>query len=103
MTVSILDAAFLELEEASAFYEGKKEGLGEEFLQEFQKTVQRILDFPEAWSKAGKRGRICPTSRFPYAIVYLAEADKIVIVAVAHQKQRPGYWKKRLKNLPRNP
>lgn len=33
---------------------------------------------------------------FPYAIIYLDQPDRVWIVAVAHFKQRPGYWKKRL-------
>jgi hypothetical protein len=32
---------------------------------------------------------------FPYQIVYRLRPAEIVIVAVAHLKRRPGYWKNR--------
>jgi plasmid stabilization system protein ParE len=34
--------------------------------------------------------------RFPYFIVFLDWQDEVHIVAVAHAKRRPGYWKKRV-------
>lgn len=34
--------------------------------------------------------------RFPYSILYVIEPDRIRVVAVAHQKRRPGYWSYRL-------
>jgi len=33
--------------------------------------------------------------RFPYQVVYRLTASEILIVAVAHLKRRPGYWKDR--------
>jgi hypothetical protein len=32
----------------------------------------------------------------PFSFVYRVEANRIVIVAVAHGRRRPGYWKSRL-------
>lgn len=34
--------------------------------------------------------------KYPYGLVYLVEGDTIVIVALAHLKRRPGYWKRRV-------
>jgi len=34
--------------------------------------------------------------RFPYFLVYRVEPERVVIVAVAHAHQRPGYWKDRV-------
>ncbi len=36
---------------------------------------------------------------FPYRIVYFTRGDEIVVVAYAHERRRPGYWKKRLSDL----
>lgn len=33
---------------------------------------------------------------FPYAVIYLEQADVIWIVAVMHFKRNPIYWKQRL-------
>jgi hypothetical protein len=34
--------------------------------------------------------------RFPFSVVYLDDPELIAIIAVAHTKRRPGYWKGRL-------
>jgi hypothetical protein len=34
--------------------------------------------------------------RFPFGLLYAIETERIVIVAVAHLKRRPGYWKDRI-------
>ncbi len=34
--------------------------------------------------------------RFPFFIVFLDWQEEIYIVAVAHTKRRPGYWKGRV-------
>lgn len=34
--------------------------------------------------------------QFPYRLVYMVVSDEIVIVAVAHERRRPGYWQDRL-------
>jgi len=30
--------------------------------------------------------------KFPFGILYRIEPEKIVIIAVAHLRRRPGYW-----------
>jgi hypothetical protein len=34
--------------------------------------------------------------RFPFSVVYRVEARRILIVAVAHARRRPGSWKSRI-------
>jgi plasmid stabilization system protein ParE len=29
----------------------------------------------------------------PFSIIYRVETDRVLIVAVAHERRRPGYWK----------
>ncbi|MFB3820344.1 MAG: type II toxin-antitoxin system RelE/ParE family toxin, partial [Candidatus Methylomirabilales bacterium] len=49
----------------------------------------------ESGSPAGPKQRRVVVARFPYSIVYREDAESIVIVAVAHQRRRPGYWRGR--------
>ena len=41
--------------------------------------------------------RTMAVTRFPYHVVYLEVNDEIRILAVAHDRRKPGYWKTRLK------
>jgi len=36
-------------------------------------------------------------TRFPYHVVYLEAGTDIRILAVAHDRRKPGYWEGRLK------
>jgi len=50
-----------------------------------------------AYQSVGDEVRKAPVARFPYNVLYAIEPDeRIRVIAVAHQKWRPGYWRKRL-------
>ena len=36
--------------------------------------------------------RRVPVSRFPYYLAYLVTSDAIHVLAIAHERRRPGYW-----------
>jgi plasmid stabilization system protein ParE len=46
MSIIFLDPARDELEEATQYYEQQREGLGEEFAQEVESTLERIQSHP---------------------------------------------------------
>jgi plasmid stabilization system protein ParE len=84
-----------ELDEASVFYESRMVGLGKSFAAEIERTISLIRQFPDAGSPAGPSRRRVLVYRFPYSVVYRRDPDSIVILAVAHQRRRPGYWRRR--------
>jgi plasmid stabilization system protein ParE len=84
-----------ELAEASLFYESRLAGLGKSFAAEVERTISLVREFPDAGSAIGSGRRRVVVARFPYSIVYRHNPDSIVIVAVAHQRRRPGYWRRR--------
>jgi hypothetical protein len=45
----------------------------------------------------GRRIRRIIVPRFPYALLYRATSDRILIVAVMHLHRRPGYWRSRVR------
>ncbi len=88
--------AELEMLEAALHYETQVEGLGTAFLAKVESAVRDIAERPEAWPSVGNG--ICKRLlyRFPYAVLYRTDPMEIVIVAVMHQRRRPGYWLDRL-------
>jgi plasmid stabilization system protein ParE len=92
-----LTPALLEVEAASRFYESNRSGLGREFLDEIDATVQRILANPEAWQVLEDGIRRCRLKRFPYGIIYTRiENGTVLIVSVMHLHRRPSSWRKNL-------
>lgn len=96
MNVAFLEAAQEELNEAVLYYEDQQEGLGEEFAAEAQKALDKIRQFPGAWTQLLPGVRRCRTNRFPYGLVFRVEGEDIYIVAVMHLHRDPDYWKHRL-------
>jgi plasmid stabilization system protein ParE len=86
---------------AGHYYEQVRDRLGIEFFDAVDATIGRICDRPAAGSRVrgvtadlGVRRRA--VTRFPYHVVYIEMASDIRIVAIAHDRRKPGYWSERL-------
>ncbi len=96
MVVEFLVPAQAEFDEAVAYYDSQQAGLGSQFAKEVSFTLQRILQYPEAWSPLSKRARRCRTHKFPYGIIYQIRGGLLLVVAVMHLHREPRTWKSRL-------
>lgn len=95
MTIEFHPAALREVESAQAWYEERSLFAASAFLRELSIAVQRIRQAPHRYPAAeGGTHRIL-FERFPFTLYYRVQADKVTVVAVAHQKRRPGYWSAR--------
>ena len=65
------------------------------FAQTVENALSRIKEAPNTFPLADHGTRKFVLQRFPFNIFYLTRETEIVIVAVAHQKRRPGYWSSR--------
>ena len=84
-----------EVRESVEFYETHLNGLGLRFLAAVEGTVERISASPEAGSPLAGEFRKRIVLGFPYNIIYRVWEDYIYLVAVAHHRRRPGYWRDR--------
>jgi len=96
MTIRFLSPAEAELAAAAQYYEEQVPGLGEEFLDEIELALEKILSFPEAWAPLSHNQRRCPLRRFPYGLIYQVRGDEIIIASVMHLRRHPDHWKKNL-------
>ncbi len=85
-----------EMTEASLFYEAASAGLGEEFLDDVQRVIGILREHPELGQLIESELRLATLRRFPFSLIYSFRMDEIIIIAVAHQKRRPGYWNDRI-------
>lgn len=81
--------------EASLFYEARSEGLGLEFLDGVQRLIELVREHPKLGQSVLGGFRRVVLRRFPFSLIYSEERNEIVIIAVAHAKRRPGYWRGR--------
>jgi plasmid stabilization system protein ParE len=88
--------AVRELEEAFDWYLERSLHAADSFLREAERAVAVIAGAPTIWPRFEAGARRYLLRRFPYGILYRQTRSGIEVIAVAHLKRRPGYWRHRL-------
>jgi plasmid stabilization system protein ParE len=88
-------AAAAEIEAAAQWYAERSPIAAAAFAAEVDTCVERVREAPERWPRYvhGTRRYLFP--HFPFSLVYRVRHGELEIVAVAHHKRRPGYWRSR--------
>ncbi len=81
--------------EAAKYYEHQAAGLGVEFLLELEHAVETIKEAPTTWPIIEGQLRRRLLRRFPFGVLYHIDEKEIIIIAVAHLRRKPNYWKTR--------
>lgn len=87
------------MHQAAALYESEVPGLGIEFLDEIERTSRSIVAHPRSGTGLSPNIRRRILNRFPYGLLYAADEDEVVVVAVMHLHRQPDYWKDRFSPL----
>jgi toxin ParE1/3/4 len=87
--------ASTEFQAASTYYENEVPGLGEGFISELERIAELIEANPAIGTPIDDVFRRAVLVRFPFSVIYRAENCKLWIIAVAHQRRKPGYWRDR--------
>lgn len=103
MTLVIFDPeAQAEFLAAVQYYEDCQHGLGRRFRHVVEFAIQKIVETPFRYRVLKAPFRRHLLSKFPYSIIYSIEPDHIRIIAVAHNKRKPGYWLNRAPDMDDN-
>jgi plasmid stabilization system protein ParE len=75
------------------------------FDERVSRAEEAILEGPRQWPRVEGVPRELDVRRrlvdgFPFAVVYVELDTEILILAVAHGKRRPGYWRERIPPSP---
>jgi plasmid stabilization system protein ParE len=87
--------ATAELENAADWYVGKNPAAAARFAEAVDAALVKIQSTPERFLLVGPNLRACTVERFPYQIVFRVDPHRLYVLAVAHAKRRPGYWRQR--------
>ena len=94
--VSLHDEAIAEARAAREWYAARNIAAAEAFMEELDRIIDRIGDYPEAGAPYLSGTRRYLMRRFPFFVVYRVRRRIRQVLAVAHGRRRPGYWRKRL-------
>lgn len=83
------------------WYDDHEFGLGGRFGVAVQASVDAAAQSSASWAvwpgwDGEPRVRSKGVVDFPYRVVYFVRNDSLIVVAVAHTKRRPGYWRERV-------
>lgn len=95
LPIELDPAAIREAIEAGAWYAQRSLATAEAFLAELDLALDRIGNHAERYARYLHGTHRYPLRRFPFSVVYRVAADKILVVAFAHMRRRPGYWRNR--------
>ena len=82
--------------EAYAWYEGRRPGLGEEFLTCVDACIQAICRNPEMYAVVYEDYRRALVRRFPYSVFYEYTQNAVTVYGVFHNSRDPQKWRQRL-------
>ena len=93
MIVSISPEAERELVDGALFYaEQEDPALGLAFIAEFERALEILREHPNLAAPWRATTRRFPLRRFPYFVLRVVEGTELRIIALVHQRRRPGYW-----------
>ena len=94
MKIVVTPAVSEELREAAKFYsERAGQALGLALIAEFERALDSLATNPELGAIWHSTNRRFSLRRFPYNLVYQIKTDELRVIALAHQRRRPDYWK----------
>jgi len=93
--VDLHPEAIAEAQAAYRWYRNRNETAAEAFLAELDRAVELISEGPMRWPTHLHGTRRFLLRRFPFGVVYRQLGETVQVVAVAHARRKPGYWKDR--------
>ena len=94
-TVELHPEAAVEAQATREWYDERSPALGKAFLAELDRAIDRIVESPDRWPKFRAGTRRYLMRRFPFMVIYRQVGEVIQVLAVAHARRKPGYWRHR--------
>ncbi len=107
MQIRFHAGATADITDAGDWYESQVPGLAVDFSSEVDRVLEVIGAQPMTWplwpGVAPELGiRRFLLARFPFGVAYLVHQDAVVVLGVAHNRRRPGYWLDRVSGSTRS-
>jgi plasmid stabilization system protein ParE len=81
-----------DLRSASAWYESHSPAVAHRFGEEVGATLSSVEEQPFLYRVVYRDIRRAMTRRFPYAIYFIVEGDRISVLRILHQARDPRAW-----------
>jgi plasmid stabilization system protein ParE len=85
-----------ELIEAADWYDARSKIVRASFLSAVDAALRRIQDNPYQYQIIFGRARRAMLQGFPYALIYVAAKNEVIVAACVHCSRHPRRWRKRI-------
>jgi len=89
MRIRYTSRAGNDLDIAFEWYEGQRRGLGFDFLDCVEVTIETIQQMPKLYAEHHEHFRRALVRRFPFSIFYTIEGKEIIVHAIFDNRQDP--------------
>jgi plasmid stabilization system protein ParE len=93
--VEILPAAEAEFRAAFFWYFERSPLAADAFRTEVFDTIDRLGGDAPTWPRDDDGIHFHTLGRFPYTVHYEVAGSVATVLAIAHQRRAPGYWRQR--------
>jgi plasmid stabilization system protein ParE len=83
-----------DIAEAFQWYQERNATAADAFRSEVFDAIDRLADTPLSWPADDDGNRKRMLRRFPYSVWFEVLESTVTVLAVAHHRRRPGYWRK---------
>jgi toxin ParE1/3/4 len=94
-SIELLPGAHTDLSGSYDWYFERNPEAAASFIRDIETALATISENPLMWPSYIEGTRRCLLRRFPFSIVHRVSESNILIVAFAHGRRRPGYWRNR--------
>lgn len=95
LPIDYLPGARRDFDESFDWYLQRSPKAALRFSAAIDAALARVAAKPEGFAAIDDVHRECRVETFPFRVVYRVSGECILVVAIAHAKRRPGYWKNR--------
>jgi toxin ParE1/3/4 len=105
MPLRLHEEAGAEYLEAVRWYRPRSPVAARRFRAAVGAAIALVRENPERWGLVPRVPQQFAIRRvlvkdFPYSVVYMVHDTEVVVLAIAHGRRRPGYWRSRLRPTP---
>lgn len=86
-----------EAEKARAWYRERSLDAAARFTSELSVGMEQIAGSQLVWPTFRRGARRYLLRSFLYSIIFVLSEDSLLVLAIAHDKRRAGYWASRLR------
>ena len=92
-SVVLAPAAESDIEEAFHWYQERDAAAATAFRAEALEAIDQLAADPLRWRVDANGNRRRLLKHFPYSVWFEVTADAVTVLAIAHHRRMPGYWR----------